>query len=220
MDKRCQTPFVHKVLEKVDTSSITNNFYNIYVTRKADLKRRKSELYDYRDLEKILELIKEAYELLKSSKEPDQGVFQYMTTLVKSLAYLYYSSEANQFMLKILDEYYSYMRKESDFKKVQDIIISKIEDIEDKNLVERISKYTININDRLESLQENEGLVYYLNKDKSFGFFRNKENFQGVYFKVTQKLRMLQIGDVVKFERLKQTTKGTMTNDILSFYSK
>ena len=210
----------YKVLEKVDISNLTNNFYNIYVTRKADLKRRESELYDYRDLEKILELIKEAYELLKSSEEPDQGIFQYMTTLVKSLAYLYYSPEANIFMLKILDEYYSYMRKGSDFKKVQDIIISKIEDIEDKNLVEKISKYTININDHLESLEENEGLVYYINKDKNFAFFRNKENFKGVYFNITQKLRMLQIGDVVKFERLNQTTKGTMTNDIISFYSK
>ena len=210
----------YKVLEKIDTSNISNNFYNIYVTRKADLKRRESELYDYRDLGKILELIKEAYELLKSSKEPDRGIYQYMAILVRSLAYLYYSPEANKFMLEILDEYYSYMRKESDFKKVQDIILSKIEDIEDKNLVEKISKYTIDIGDRLKSLEENEGLVYYLNKDKNFGFFRNKENYQGVYFKITQKLRMLQIGDIVKFERLKQTTKGTMTNDILSFYSK
>lgn len=210
----------YKVLEKIDTSNISNNFYNIYVTRKADLKRRESELYDYRDLEKMLDLIKEAYELLKSSKEPDRGIYQYMITLVKSLAYLFYSPEANKFMLEILDENYSYMRKESGFKKVQDIILSKLEDIEDKNLVEKISKYTINISDRLESLEENEGLVYYLNKDKNFGFFRNKENYQGVYFKITQKLRMLQIGDIVKFERLNQTTKGTMTNDILSFYSK
>ncbi|MHC1685045.1 MAG: hypothetical protein AB6733_19270 [Clostridiaceae bacterium] len=210
----------YKVLEKIDTSNISNNFYNIYVTRKAGLKRRESELYDYRDLGKILDLIKEAYELLKSSKEPDRGIYQYMAILVKSLAYLYYSPEANKFMLEILDEYYSYMRKESDFKKVQDIILSKVEDIEDKNLVKKVSKYTINIGDRLKSLEENEGLVYYLNKDNNFGFFRNKENYQGVYFKITQKLRMLQIGDVIKFERLNQTTKGTMANDILSFYSK
>lgn len=209
----------YEVLKEVDTSKLSTKFFNIYVTRKADLKRRESELLDHRNIEKMLSLIYDAYVLLKSSAEPDRGIYQYMINLVQSLAYLYYSPKANILMLDILDNYYSYMRREGDFKKVQGIIKGKIENIENADVVRRITKYAVDINEQLENLKENEGVVYYLNKEKHFGFFKNKENFQGVYFKLTYKLRGLQIGDIVKFGRLNVTTKGTMTEEILSFYS-
>ncbi|MBI9011786.1 MAG: hypothetical protein JEZ08_06090 [Clostridiales bacterium] len=207
------------VLDQLDIKELSTNYFNIFVTRKADLKRRESELFDHRDFDKMLGLIRESYEYLRSSDDPDRGIYQYMTNLVKSLAYLYYSPKANELMLEILDGYYSNIRKDPEYKKVQDIIKSKLENIEDPNIVKRIKKYTIDINEQLESLKDNEGLVYYLNKEKNFGFFRNKENLKGVYFKITHKLRGLQIGDVVKHGKINLTTKGTMTKEILSYYS-
>lgn len=209
----------YDALEQIDSTKLSINYFNIFVTRKADLKRREAELFDHRDFDKMLGLINESYDFLKLSNEPDKGIYRYMINLVKFLAYLYYSPNANELMLDILDEYYSYMRSTTEFKKVQGIIKSKLENIEDENIVKRIKKYTIDINEQLESLNENEGLVYYLNNEKNFGFFRSKDNHKGVYFKITYKLRELQIGDIVEYGKINQTTKGTMTKEILNFYS-
>lgn len=207
----------YATLEKIRLDDITNENYNIYITRKADLKRRESELCGRNDLDKTLELLKDAYKLLKTSENPDRGIIQYMITLVENLGYFYYSLEANEFMLEIFEEYYSDMRKESKFKHAQKFIMSKMENIEDKELLDKISKYLINIDDCLEFLEEKEGVVYYLNQSKKFAFFRNKENKQGVYFKITPKLKSLEIGDIVKFDKLVETKKGKMVNHILDF---
>ena len=59
--------------------------------------------------------------------------------------------------------------------------------------------------------------MYAIRYDKCFAFFKNKENLQGVYFKLTQELMGIQLGNVVKYDKIINTKKGKIANKIVSY---
>lgn len=206
----------YEVLNSVDKSDASKKELNIWCTRMADVKRRESENFKYDDFKKI-ELLKEAYGFLNSSKEADRGIYQYICVILKTLAYMYYCDEAMEFICEILRKFYSKIRRESDFKRFKDTMSVHIEQVGRRDLKKEIQRYLLDDNEILNKLDDNEGIVYNINRERQFAFFKNSENPQGVYFRIYPKLEKIQIGSIVVFDKIIVTSNGKRANKIISF---
>lgn len=206
----------YKVLDCVDQSEASKKELNILYTRMADVKRRESENFKYDEFKKF-ELLKEAYGFLNNTKEADRGIYQYICVILKTLAYMYYVDEAMEFVCEILRNFYSKIRRESDFKRFKDTMSAHIEQVVRKDIRKEIQRYLLDDNERFSGLDENEGIVYNIDRDRQFAFFKNSENPQGVYFRIYPYLEKIQIGSVVVFDKIIVTSNGKRANRIISF---
>lgn len=206
----------YDTLNSVDISKIPKRDLNIFYTRKADVKRRESENYKY-DEDKKLELLKEAYNVLNSSEEPDRGIYQYICIILKNLSYMYYYDEAMIFLCEILRRYHYKVRREGDFKRFKDSMSAHIEHVQNKDTRKEIHRYLLDDNEIISKLEDNEGLVYNIDRERQFGFFKNSDNPQGVYFKLFPNLEKIQVGSIVVFDRIILTTNGRKANRIIRF---
>lgn len=207
----------YETLDKVDFSELSLSERNIYLTRKADIKRRESERYDQRDVEQQLTLIKDAFDILDLSEEPDRGIYQYRALLVKMLSYLYYDEASMVFLNKVLAKYYYKIRREANYRAFMDNMSGKIDLVGDEKICREIKKYLTDFNQKIEVLKDDEGIVYVINYEKQFGFFRNLKYPQGVYFKLTAKTGKVQLGDIVKYDCVVETGRGIMANRIINY---
>ncbi len=207
----------YKELNCVDINKLSINEINIFLTRKADLKRRESELYGQGDIDRKINLIKQSFDILDKIDNKDRKVYQYIALLIETLSYMYYDENALIFIVDILDKYYQYLRKEFNYKRFQKNMRSRVDLINYSEIKNRIKKYVVNLNDEIEYLSENEGIVYVLNFEKRFGFFRNVNNPKGVYFKLNESLENLQIGYIVCYNIITETSLGVMADKILSY---
>ena len=66
-------------------------------------------------------------------------------------------------------------------------------------------------------LHSNEGVVYVIERESQFAFFKNKENPQGVYFKLTPKLENMQVGSIVEYDKIIGIGNGRRANRIIKF---
>jgi GTPase SAR1 family protein len=210
----------YKLLDEIQYEALSEKNKNIYLTRKADLKKRESEVFDQRDIDKKFNLIKEAFEILELSISPDREIYEYMANLLKSLTYIYFDDEVIIYILEKLEMYHSFFRNTRNFKEFQNNMKTKINGIANPQYKSSVLKYITNIEDLLDELEEDEGIVYALHTDKNFGFFKTKDYLKGVYFKLQDRISSIQIGDIIKFEKIITTEKGYMANNIISFYSK
>lgn len=207
----------NEILDKLDVSKMTEKESNIFWTRRADVKKRESERYDQRDSEKKLNLIMEAFSFLDSCNKPDRGIYQYMVVLLGVLSYMCYNEDAMKFLCQMLNKYYDRLRRESAFRKFRDNMNERFEQINDLEIKEELKKYLIDYDEKMNDLNKNEGVVYAIRYDKHFAFFKNKENLQGVYFKLTPELMGIQLGSIVEYGEIIDVQKGKMANKIISY---
>lgn len=92
-----------------------------------------------------------------------------------------------------------------------------IEQVVRKDIRKEIQRYLLDDNERFSGLDENEGIVYNIDRDRQFAFFKNSENPQGVYFRIYPYLEKIQIGSVVVFDKIIVTSNGKRANRIISF---
>lgn len=206
----------YEILARVDKSKLSKRNLNIYYTRKADIKRRESENYKY-DEEKKLELIKESFYLLDSSDEPDRGIYQYICVILKTLSYLFYYDEAMIFLCRILQKYHAKVRRESEYRRFKDNMSAHITQVAKKELRKEIEQYLVDDAEIMSRLHSNEGVVYVIERERQFAFFKNKENPQGVYFKLTPKLENMQVGSIVEYDKIIGIGNGRRANRIIKF---
>ena len=206
----------YEVLNAVDKSEISKKDLNIFCTRMADVKRRESENYKYDEVKK-LELIKESYNILNSSEEPDRGIYKYICVILKTLSYMYYYDDAMLFLCDILRKYHFKIRRNGDFKRFKDSMSSHIEQVSKKDIRKEIQRYLLDDNEIMCKLDDNEGLVYNINRERQFAFFKNSANPQGVYFRLAPNLENIQVGSIVVFDRIIVTNNGRTVKRIISF---
>ncbi len=199
-----------KVLDDMDISSLSERNQNIFYTRKADIYRRKSEMYDVRDSGNKFILLKNAFEALEKSTNPDKGVYTYMGVLLRALSFLYYDDEAIQYILEKLEHYYTQIRREKSFKDFQIKMREKLEYISNSKLKLELTQYLEDYNEISKSLSDNQGIIYNLDKERKFGFFKNTKYPGGVYFKISNEEKDIQIGNIVEFDNVIETERGNM----------
>ena len=162
-----------------------------------------------------MDLIREAFEILDLSDEPDRGIQQYRALLVKKLSYLYYDDSAMALLESVLGKYYYKIRKEASYREFISNMSEKLDLISDENVRRNIKKYLIDFKQEVEALSSNEGIVYVVNYEKQFGFFQNQKYPQGVYFKLTPKVGKVQLGDIVQYDCIIETKQGIMASSII-----
>lgn len=163
-----------KVLRSIDYTNLSQKNKNKYLTRWADLFKRKSEHFDQRITSEKFELIKQAFEYLEKSEQPDDGIYDYIAILLKSLAYIFFDNDILSYILEKLKKYYPYIRKRKDFKEFQNKMRSKLHLIDNTYIRERFSKYVIDINEQLSSLRGKQGIVYKVDREKDLDFLKTK----------------------------------------------
>ena len=207
----------YRVLRQVDQSKLSRKDLNVFLTRKADIKKRESEKYKFEE-EKRLELIREAYYLLDSSDEPDRGIYQYICIILRSLSYMCYYDDAMHFLCEILQKYHSKVRGEGDYKRFRDTMNSHISQVVNMEVKKLIQQYLIDYAEIMSTLGSNEGVVYAIERERRFAFLKNKDNPQGVYFKLNPELDKMLLGSVVKYDRIVDAPNGKkMVNHIISY---
>lgn len=201
-------------LNAINYEELDSHYKNIYLTRKADLLKRESELFDQRDIKKKFEYICNAYKILEDSPEPDDLIYDYMVYLLNNLAYMIFDTSVMKYINDKLEIYYSFFRKCPRFREFKKNILSKLDEFTDTTLKTEIMKYFPQIEDTLSKLKPNEGIVYALRHDLGFGFFKTKEYPKGVYFKIHYKISDIQIGDIVMYDNIITTSKGIMVLNV------
>ena len=64
----------------------------------------------------------------------------------------------------------------------------------------------------VKTLKEDEAVVYHL-KD-NFGFIKNKNYWQGIYFSISKINYEVRLGDIVSFNNIYETSRGLVVDDI------
>ncbi|MGI6716769.1 MAG: NB-ARC domain-containing protein [Eubacteriales bacterium] len=204
----------YSLLDSIDYELLDNHYKNIYLTRKADLLKRQSELFDQRDIKKKFELIKNAFCTLEESQEPDEQIYDYMVYLLSNLSYIIFDESVMSFIKEKIEKYFTFFRKCRRFKELKKNIIAKLDGINETPLKTEIEKYFREFDDLLPKLKSNQGVVYALKYEQGFGFFKTKDYPKGVYFRINYNIREIQIGDIIEFDEIITTSKGVMVRNI------
>lgn len=192
-----QFELAEKTLDEIDSEQVSNTIMNKVNTRRADIHRRRSDLIDIRETQKRLVDLRKAFLCLKKCVEPDEKVFEYMSKILKDLSYMYMDDDALSFILEIVSEHYQSVKKTMHYKEFKQQITEKLSFIKNDEFKKKIPRYIINYNTCLDMLKENEAVVY--NLKQGYGFCKNKQFPQGLYFSMNGLPQDINYGDILQF---------------------
>lgn len=200
-----------EILARIESECIGNNrIENIYLTRKADIYKREAELE--RDYLKRFELLKKASETILRTEQLDRDSLEYLSLILQMMMTSYFDASIVQYVYKTLSAVDKNILKTKGIRELRNRatnIISKIPNFDGR---EDFISMLIDYNKIMETLGENEGVVYHL-KD-SFGFIKNKEYVQGIYFSIADIEYDIRLGDIVSFDNIYQTPRGAIVNKL------
>ena len=199
------------ILDKIDDDCLKEPKYsNLYLTRRADIYRRQSELY--RDYKERFEILKKAHNTLSKISPMDKNALNVLAVIVKELIYIGYDLEAVTYAYKILKTADKDIFKTPGIKELRPKMVSLSSYIPEFEGKSDLLTMLVDYDSVLDSLEENEGIVYYI-KD-SFGFAKNNEYPLGIFFLLRDAKYDVQIGDIVDVGTVFKTEKGNMTKCI------
>lgn len=186
-----------ELIKKLDISQLDDHFSNMFLTLKADLIRRRSELIDIRETKKRLYYVKEAFSLLEWSKNPDKHIYDYMVKLLVDLTYLHNDSDVLAYILEIVHKHYQQIKSTGKYRTFRSLMSDRLTHIVDTDFKKIMSPYILNYNDYLHLLNTNEALVYNL-KD-GYGFCKNRDFPRGIYFSKAGLPEDITFGDIIRY---------------------
>ena len=178
---------------------------NKLLTRRADIQRRRSELIDIRETQKRLMALKESFGYLEQASSPDDKIYDYMVKILVDLAYLYADDDALLYIVIIVEKYYQNIRNVSQYREFKELISERMSQIRNEFFKKQILRYIIDYNNYLHLLKCNEALIYSLKQ--GYGFCKNVEYPQGIYFSMAGLPRDINYGDVLHYSGI-MTSKG------------
>lgn len=184
--------------------------YNIFLTRKADLLKRKAE--SSRDREQRIELLKQACKTIKESQELDSVALNYLAQILNQLMHYYYIAEIVEYIYKTIKSVDGSILKTKAFKDLRkrfSNISDKIPYFENR---EEFLNMLIDYSEICSSLNSNEGIVYQL-KDK-FGFVRTQQFYQGIFFSLSDIDFEIRLGDIVRLGYVYSTPRGFVVKEL------
>ncbi|SFK48913.1 NB-ARC domain-containing protein [Halobacillus dabanensis] len=185
---------------------------NIFVSRYADLQRRKAEHIKTRDVEKKLDLLKKGINIIETVDRIDTKSYVTMAKILKELSFLYFDKNSMEFLFATLEKHFSSLKsnKSHDLKKMKEILISHRHEIPN-NLYLSLKKYVYDYTvDAKEIYNKNEGIVVFIKEH--FGFIANAHN-RSIYFNVNNIEEGTSVGDKVKFSTYRNP-KGIAAKNI------
>lgn len=178
-----------------------NKTKNVFITRKADLMRRKAEQLDeISQVKQRKELLLSAYQLLKSEKYPDDYMYSMICKIINDLAHLSNFNECAEdvlnFMFTNIDNIYK-LRAFNEFKlKFRKFLKNLDLSLAIKSL---LLFYSIDIR----YCAENEGIISTVKEN--YGFIINQKYLEGIYF---YNVNNFKKGEKVSFKIVKYYEKN------------
>lgn len=185
---------VEKIFNSINSNTLTSQKeYNIFVTRKADLQRRKAEQLDQisqKDQRKNLLL--DAFRLLSREKNPDNYMNSMICKIAGDIVFLPSFRECAEEMFEVIFsrlQSLNLLTAYNDFKGKLQRNMSGL----DNNLIIKIYKLIYEFD--IENLADNVGIITYCGKN--YGFIANLKYPGGIYFISENKYKK---GNKVTFE--------------------
>ena len=185
------------ILDEIYSKDLPDNYINKIQTRRADIYRRRSELVDIRATQKRLIDLKKAFACLEQCPNPDIKVFEYMARILEDLSYMYMDDDALALILEKVNQYYESIKRTAHYKTVKKQITEKMPYIQNKSFKEKITRFIIDYNACLHLLKSDEAVVYHLRE--GYGFCKNKEYNDGLYFPMKGLPQDINYGDILRF---------------------
>lgn len=104
------------------------------------------------------------------------------------------------------------MFKTTNYKKFAKRIRENINNIKESKYKIKLLNYVIDYKEIIETLSPNQAIVYSM-KD-GYGFIKNKEYYQGIYFNFKNINFKCQFADIVKIGEVFSTNKGYIVYDM------
>lgn len=196
-------------INKIDYESLpTTKYKNMYLTRKADIYLRKSQVDGKKNPKKSFELIKEAISILESSQNGDYKLWNVYTNALFSLSLFYYKEDIMDYVIMKIKNKYNKIRKSSKYKTLCNLLNNKFDLITNVNKKELLL-YIFDYNEVINNLDdENLGIIVHM--ENGYGFIASKKYPSNIYFNYDSKDNY-DIGSIVSFE-----TKETRENRVIA----
>lgn len=200
-----------KILANIRSECADNQkMNNIFVTRKADLLKRKAELS--RDREQRIELLKQACKTIKESKELDVACLNYLAQILNQLMHYYYNAEIVEYIYHTIKSVDSSILKTKSFRELRKRFSNMIDKIPYFENREEFLSMLIDYREIAPLLNSNEGIVYQM-KDK-FGFVKTNQFSQGIYFSLSDVDFEIRLGDIVRLGYIYTTPRGLVVKEL------
>lgn len=197
---------IKSILEAPKTKKIENIAY----TRWADVYRRKADRE--RNIEVKIIYLKEAINTLMKSTESDTELIDYVAVILVDLAAFYYDTQVLDYIINTIHYFGHRIKKSKDFKKFSATINANLQRI-DEEKKEVLLNMIYDYNSELNLLDKNQAVVYTL-KD-GFGFIKNNEYNQGIYFSFKSIDFTPMIGDIVQFDDVLSVKQGNLVTNLI-----
>lgn len=202
-----------KILDFIESESKQDiNNENIFLTRRADIIRRRSELLDQREYKSKFELLKSAAELLLSSTLMDKYSLDYLALILSDMMFNYFDLNVIKYVYSILLKVDKKIYKTKNMTLLRNNILpikDKIPDFEDKK---QLLTMLLDFNSIIDLLEDSEAVVYHLRDN--FGFVKNKEYHKGIHFSMYDIKYNIEVGDIVKLGEIFETKKGFLVKNL------
>ncbi|MDD3106538.1 MAG: NB-ARC domain-containing protein [Bacilli bacterium] len=196
----------NSILEEV----LDNHNLNIALTRKADIYRRKAEREA--DFDKQYTLLKEATELLVHIKNQDENTLKYIGILLEQLSYFYSNESAVNFIFQTIVKCNEKLRRTSTYKKFALKFNENLKRMPNFEIKPKLIQYLINYDSEIEALKKNTAIIFRI-KD-NYGFLKNKDYPQGIYFNFKNVSFDCGLGDIVELGPVFSKEKGYIVYDL------
>lgn len=195
-----QYDLAENTLNEISVENLSNQNINKIQTRRADILRRRSELIDIRETQRRLVILKDAYKCFEICANPDRLVFEYIAKILEDLSYLYLDNDALLFILDIVVSCYQNIKRTGHYKEFKKQINMRMPQIQNNDFKIKICKYILDYNEYLHLLTVNEAVIY--NLKSGYGFCKNMDYPQGMYFSMKGLPQDINYGDILSFSAI------------------
>lgn len=204
-----------KIAESIDISNLqTIKDKNIFLTRKADILRRKAEQLEQRDFDLKFELIKNALEIIEKSEIPDKEIYDFIGKLLMSLVFICFNAKVVNFLVRKLSLYGNRLKVSKRYNELCQWVkqnYNTIPEYEEKDKLRGFIADGMPLN----NLADDQGVICELRD--TYGFVKNANYPQGIIFIKNKIGNQVGIGDIVSFTLKPQTSRPiAQLNNIVS----
>ncbi|MDD4376176.1 MAG: NB-ARC domain-containing protein [Clostridia bacterium] len=173
-------------------------YKNLYLTRKADIYLRKSQIDIKRDYRSNYDLIKQCIEILEESPKGDFKLYNLYARALNSLSYYHSDEEIMEYLFKKIKDNYHNIFSTQQFRSLARSLSKNFEIIKFKSKGDYLH-YIFDYKNYIDDFTNNNiGIIACL--FNNYGFIFNSFYKDGLYFSISASDRNYELGDIVKYD--------------------
>ena len=164
---------------------------------------------EYKELKKFEKI---ADQIIEKESEPESETLNFIALILKDMYFVLQNKQTLEIIFETIEKYKYKIFKTPNFKILRNIITESKDNLPEFDGKRNLLIYMFDINSELPNLQEKEAIVSHV-KD-TFGFVKNMEYPQGIYFSKFNLNFEPQYGDIVELGDVVEVKQGLTTLSI------